>query len=786
MLPRIAREKINGFFKPQNMVILMAGYDDSGISSDLRFTGSIFDFRSDRGRSIPKKPAQEADGRMKLGSVLLSLLFLLLVIPVSADHTVTFVNTCDQTLWINLQGGPKGVCNGVIDNNTHDLKKCSACSMCPANENTTAQLCNTSAATGTTDALCCPGIIQEQLYCWDKTQCEGGHTPHQCCPPTADNSTAGQSYNCPSSGETTGCGNTTMTPSQINALSGYHNPANGLSHVHCNGSLIRNGGFELAAKNGAESFMFSTGWQGAFYPRTNCSFDASGIGGCETGNCTDVTGKGRLQCGGAGSAAPVTKGEMNLDDTDDWYDVSWVDGFNIAMIIRPTQYDAGYQAEEPTHHCAIAGCNVGLLDFASSRVPSWDILKYPSAKHVAGILSSCNYYSNLPRNSLFNNTLWHGYCCPVSEGYVNDSSFGASCSDVPAGKTCKTCAGLDNSLFPFNQPDALPNSARLFFDTCPNAYAYTYNDTSALMTCRGNSTVTTNYTVTFSCPAPVLVPTLTQQPSPFLAPESPSGSGSESVPAAQISPGGAPGTLMDFIFNDYNQETGSSTTSDATIHHIHINLTRTLGETILRIEKNPGLGTVPELSGHMFTIYYRIESPHLQPPHVGSAFVEFSVKEDLLVSLGLRPQDIVLMRWDGTRWTELPVHFDYRSNGRAYFSATTPGFSYFVITNRVLPQAENTGTTLPPVSVLPSGNALPQTSGAAATHPGHTGAAGPQDSRAEQKNQSAVTPPAGSAMGIPLWAIGGILLLCVATVSGWYARRWWIRRQNPALFEEPE
>lgn len=730
-----------------------------------------------------KNSAPGADGSMKSGCVLLLLSLLLLGIPVSADHNVTFVNTCDQTVWINLQGGPKGVCNGVIDNNTHVLKTCSACSLCPANENTTAQLCNTSAATGTTDALCCPGIIQEQLYCWDKTQCGGGYTPPQCCPPPQDNSTAGQSYNCPSAGETTGCGNTTMTQSQIDALSGYNNPKNGLSHVHCNGTLISGGGFELPANNGARSFMFNTGWQGAFYPRTNCSFDASGIGGCETGNCTDGTGKGRLLCGGAGSAAPVTKGEMNLDDTDDWYDVSWVDGFNIAMIIRPTEYDAGYQATDPTHHCASAGCNVGLSDFASTAVPSWDILKYPGPAHFAGILSDCNYYSSLPRDSTFSNDLWYGYCCPISEGYVNDSSFTASCAqDVPAGKTCKTCAGLNNTLFPFNQQNALPNSARLFFDTCPNAYAYTYNDTSALMTCRGNSRITTNYTVTFSCPAPVPVPALTPQPLPVLGLESPSGHGSEPVSAAQISPGGAAGTLMNFIFNDYHPDTGSSTTSDATIHHIHITLTETLGETILRLENHPDLGTVPELSGHAFTLYYRIESPHLQPAHVNSSLVEFSVKENFLASLGLKPEDIVLMHWDGTRWTELPTRSDYSSNGRVYFSATTPGFRYFVITHRVMPQAVHPGTTLP-VSVLTSVNTPPHITGAAAAVPRDTLPAEPRDSRAGQKNQSTVTPPADSAPGIPAGAIGVILLAGVAIGSVWYARRWWIRRQNPALFK---
>jgi PGF-pre-PGF domain-containing protein len=251
------------------------------------------------------------------------------------------------------------------------------------------------------------------------------------------------------------------------------------------------------------------------------------------------------------------------------------------------------------------------------------------------------------------------------------------------------------------------------------------------MTCQGTASLVTNYKVTLSCPAaPVLVPTLTQQPVAFLALEN---SDSEPVSAALISPGAVAGAQMNFIFNDYNQATGSSTTSDAAVHHIHIILTRTTGETILRLEKNPDLGIVPELSGHAFTIYYRIESPHLQPSQIDSALVEFSVKENLLASLGLKPEDVVLMHWDGTRWTELPTRFDYSSKGRAYFSATTPGFSYFVITNKVVSRAVQTRTTLP-LTVLPSMSSLPEITSAAGSVPRDTLPAASMDSPAAQKN----------------------------------------------------
>jgi PGF-pre-PGF domain-containing protein len=716
---------------------------------------------------------------MKLRCVI-HIAFLLLVLgpayaaaapATPAGHTVTFLNTCNQPVWINLQGGPKGVCDGIIDPNTHQLKKCSACSLCEGGG-----LCNTSEATGDSKPLCCPGIRQDLNYCWNKeNQCNAG----QCCPGIAQ--TANTGYNCPGVNETTGCQNTTMTQAQIDALSGYNNPKNELSRIVCNGSLISNGGFKLDASTGSRTFTFEHGWQGGFYPRTNCTFD-NGIGNCETGNCKDTTGKGLLECGGAGSTAPVTKGEFNLDDSIDWYDVSWVDGFNIAMVIQPVNHDPSYTTSDPSHHCATAGCSVGLHDFSSPAVPDWSVLKYPDTSNFTGILSDCNLYSRYKdADSTLSDDILHGYCCPIAEGYVNNSAI--SCNGVPDGKLCKTCAGQDNTLYPFNLPDALPNSAKLFYHTCPTAYAYTYNDTDALMTCQGTSTITTSYTITLSCPAPpASAPLLTAPPAQFGSSDS---SSEEPTSSAVLSPGGSGSEPLTFIFNDFTRSGGSSATSDTAIHHIHVNTTGSTGETILRVTKNPDLGTVPGLAGHAFAIYYRIESPHLQSSQVGSALVEFSVREKTLTSLGLKPEDVVLMHWDGTRWIELPTVFEYSSNGRAYYSATTPGFSYFAITSRGASQVSAIGTTLP-LTVLPS---MTTASGIVTTGPVSRDAmpvtlpVTAREPPRSQENQSPVSPPAGTMPGIPVLAAVVIIVGCCIIGGGWYARRWWMRRQNPVLFE---
>ncbi|KAE8671575.1 putative Elicitor-responsive protein [Hibiscus syriacus] len=66
--------------------------------------------------------------------------------------------------------------------------------------------------------------------------------------------------------------------------------------------------------------------------RTNCNFDGSGRGRCQTGDCG-----GLLQCKGWG-APPNTLAEYALNQFGnmDFYDISLVDGFNIPMVFGPT------------------------------------------------------------------------------------------------------------------------------------------------------------------------------------------------------------------------------------------------------------------------------------------------------------------------------------------------------------------------------------------------------------------------------------------------------------------
>ncbi|XP_075655963.1 protein P21-like [Castanea sativa] len=78
----------------------------------------------------------------------------------------------------------------------------------------------------------------------------------------------------------------------------------------------------------------STSRNGHIWARTGCSFNGSGVGTCQTGDCG-----GLFQCLGRGYGAPPhTLAEFGLDviADSDLYDISLVKGFNVPMIFSST------------------------------------------------------------------------------------------------------------------------------------------------------------------------------------------------------------------------------------------------------------------------------------------------------------------------------------------------------------------------------------------------------------------------------------------------------------------
>ncbi|XP_076894961.1 thaumatin-like protein 1 [Bidens hawaiensis] len=178
-------------------------------------------------------------------------------------------------------------------------------------------------------------------------------------------------------------------------------------------------GFELPEQS-SRLFQAPAGWSGRFWGRTGCKFDTSGSGSCQTADC----GSGQVECNGAGAAPPATLAEFTLrTGGSDFYDVSLVDGYNIAMIV---------EVSGGSGLCATTGC-VNDLN-----------LQCPSelrAESGQGCKSACEAFGS-PE-----------YCC---SGAYN----------TPA--TCKP------SVY-----------SEMFKSICPRSYSYAYDDPTSTFTCAG-------------------------------------------------------------------------------------------------------------------------------------------------------------------------------------------------------------------------------------------------------------------------------------------------------------
>ncbi|KAJ9146961.1 hypothetical protein P3X46_029173 [Hevea brasiliensis] len=178
-------------------------------------------------------------------------------------------------------------------------------------------------------------------------------------------------------------------------------------------------GFELP-KGSSRSFQAPTGWSGRFWGRTGCNFDASGHGSCATADC----GSSQIECNGNSATPPATLAEFTLGTgTQDFYDVSLVDGYNLPMVV---EVNGGSGA------CATTGCVTDL-----NR-------KCPNELKVEGgaaCRSACDAFGN-PE-----------YCC---SGAYNTPS------------TCK------------------PSTySEMFKNACPKSYSYAFDDASSTFTCTG-------------------------------------------------------------------------------------------------------------------------------------------------------------------------------------------------------------------------------------------------------------------------------------------------------------
>jgi len=187
-------------------------------------------------------------------------------------------------------------------------------------------------------------------------------------------------------------------------------------------------------------------------------------------------------------------------------------------------------------------------------------------------------------------------------------------------------------------------------------------------------------------------------------------------------------------------------------------------------ESGPGTG-MPVPPGAVYT-YVDISPARFTT--ITEALISFVVPQLWLDEHHLAPQDIVLYHSAGTGWQALPTTQVRTANGQFYYTATSPGFSRFAITGQagllgntsVRNQVTTLGITVPAVSPQPAVTTLPAGSVPVTT----------------QTTAVPVPEPVPGFLfktlciiGTGVVVLGGFVLLF---------RRWWIRRQNPALFRK--
>ncbi|MEA3182224.1 MAG: hypothetical protein QOI59_5747 [Gammaproteobacteria bacterium] len=196
-------------------------------------------------------------------------------------------------------------------------------------------------------------------------------------------------------------------------------------------ATYQNGGWQMAPGTSV-NFTLNSGWIGRIWGRTNCNSASPAV--CSTGSC----GGTGLQCAGTTGVAGTSLAEFNLNaNGTDWYDVSYVDGFDNPIGISVSN----------------GSCNS------------------PNACTTAPL-------TNCPAN------LRHGNECLSPCTVDNTDQF-----------CCRGAFGTQATCVVANWPTLEASYVTDIHNSCPGEYAYAYDDATGLHTCPTGS----NYTVTF-CP----------------------------------------------------------------------------------------------------------------------------------------------------------------------------------------------------------------------------------------------------------------------------------------------
>jgi PKD repeat protein len=158
---------------------------------------------------------------------------------------------------------------------------------------------------------------------------------------------------------------------------------------------------------------------------------------------------------------------------------------------------------------------------------------------------------------------------------------------------------------------------------------------------------------------------------------------------------------------------------------------------------------------------------------ITKAVINFTVPQAWLDENHIAPGSIVLYHQAANGWEALPATVLSTKDGTVYFSAQSTGFSLFAIA----------GT---PTSLTPATVATTQGSMSAVVQTPAPAAALMKAPVTTQTTSPPATPAKPAAPSLLLNIVLVIAAIAIPASGGFIARRWWIRRQNPALFREYE
>lgn len=192
-----------------------------------------------------------------------------------------------------------------------------------------------------------------------------------------------------------------------------------------------------------------------------------------------------------------------MDDGDiNWYDVSYVDGYNFPITVVPSRTA-----------CSDAGCDtLPTCPWSYRSGVCFGSCKEFTQRYLSDYTSRDEFYKvcckcQVPQDQCDcgdtcsgKSACTSGYGCSIYAAYSDPLAEGQCCcsplrpdQEVTPLRPCRTGGDWPTSYEGLNY-QSYPRGIK---DVCTNAYTWQYHDTEGLFTCNNDSGTPVNFTITF-------------------------------------------------------------------------------------------------------------------------------------------------------------------------------------------------------------------------------------------------------------------------------------------------